>query len=430
MMCSVVEIKNLEEYCIRYHSPESLESLDHLVKDRLKVVNITIDNDDDEDNDDEEEEENVHPLFRRRWGQADEDADNDIDKSPPLASKSHEGLIKMVQKTVATNPSVERQAEVSKVDPSALPRDSAAAASGGDKKAGNERVEEKEGKMTKEEMKSDILRIASDMRSGEGKGNGSTPHFFPSSSSGKSSTVLRTRVKSVVEMVTSSPPNDLDKRRRLVGQPSLAAVSATTAATTTMMTSALSVTEKTGASAAADTVVVPAKPPRLLLASNSPEHSVSSDRVDDRPPPNATQPLNFHRLGDSKRTPNCSLSLVDSSTSPYSSDTDDPVREYPGLVPPTYSRGDLWRPSPPGGNGSDLWRPSPPVGNDGHSRSDLWRPSPSVEDGDKNGGTGFNNGEKWSYLPGRNKFFQKKNLNHQIRYLFGFCEVLLVTWEQ
>ena len=109
-MCSVVEIKNLEEYCIRYHSPESLESLDHLVKDRLKVVNITIDNDDDEDNDDEEEEENVHPLFRRRWGQADEDADNDIDKSPPLASKSHEELIKMVQKTVATNPSVERQA--------------------------------------------------------------------------------------------------------------------------------------------------------------------------------------------------------------------------------------------------------------------------------------------------------------------------------
>ena len=27
----MVEIKNLDEYCIRYHSPESLESLDHLV---------------------------------------------------------------------------------------------------------------------------------------------------------------------------------------------------------------------------------------------------------------------------------------------------------------------------------------------------------------------------------------------------------------
>ena len=26
-MCSVVEIKNLEEYCISYHSPESLENL-------------------------------------------------------------------------------------------------------------------------------------------------------------------------------------------------------------------------------------------------------------------------------------------------------------------------------------------------------------------------------------------------------------------
>ena len=59
-MCSVVEIKNLDEYCIRYHSPESLENLDHLVRDRLKVVNINL------RDGEEEEEEEIHPLFRRQ----------------------------------------------------------------------------------------------------------------------------------------------------------------------------------------------------------------------------------------------------------------------------------------------------------------------------------------------------------------------------
>ena len=59
-MCSVVEIKNLDEYCIRYHSPESLENLDHLVKERTKVININL-----EEVEEEENESEVHPFFRR-----------------------------------------------------------------------------------------------------------------------------------------------------------------------------------------------------------------------------------------------------------------------------------------------------------------------------------------------------------------------------
>lgn len=59
-MCSVVEIKNLDEYCIRYHSPESLENLDHLVKERTKVINIHL-----EEVEEEEDESEVHPFFRR-----------------------------------------------------------------------------------------------------------------------------------------------------------------------------------------------------------------------------------------------------------------------------------------------------------------------------------------------------------------------------
>ena len=42
IMCSVVEIKNLEEYCISYHSPESLENLDHLVKVGQRIGLIPI----------------------------------------------------------------------------------------------------------------------------------------------------------------------------------------------------------------------------------------------------------------------------------------------------------------------------------------------------------------------------------------------------
>ena len=59
-MCSVVEIKNLDEYCIRYHSPESLENLDHLVKERTKKININL-----EEVEEEENESEVHPFFRR-----------------------------------------------------------------------------------------------------------------------------------------------------------------------------------------------------------------------------------------------------------------------------------------------------------------------------------------------------------------------------
>ena len=67
-MCSVVEIKNLEEYCIHYHSLDSMETVDGLLrKGSLRLVGG------------QEGEDEIHPLFRREEAGGDSYGEEDID---------------------------------------------------------------------------------------------------------------------------------------------------------------------------------------------------------------------------------------------------------------------------------------------------------------------------------------------------------------
>jgi hypothetical protein len=397
-MCSVVEIKNLDEYCIRYHSPESLESLDHLVKDRIKVVDINI------GDEEEEEDELIHPLFRRRWDQQnDEEDEHLLEVRSPVAAET---------KNLANNDDIQletssrQSASMSKLGDtlSTVDKQSADAKENGRKPSVIPQPMSKVSEVQKEETQS-----------------------YPSPLSGsEESTVLRTRVKSVVEMMTTlSSPTSSDReageRRHTIQQvPSLAAnavavpSSALESPTPDMMKGAASTTVVTKDSKAKsmaqrrdpalpaslgnfDGDAVPAKPPRLLATTA--HHELESETTERQKnvvrSSTASNSVNSSSktcsrslsLVDSSCKASRSLSLVDSSTSPYSSEPEDQG----------------------GGDDTYVW-PSPDqftgrLNGDGLANKD---------DGDE-GGTGFNGGEKWSYVSGTYRCSQYSVLYGEIK---------------
>ncbi len=369
----MVEIKNLDEYCIRYHSPESLESLDHLVRDRIKVVDINI------GNEEEEEDELIHPLFRRRWNQQnDEEDEHLLEVSSPVAET----------KNLANNDDIQLEAS---------PRQSASMTKLGDT-SDKQSVDAKENGRKPSVIPQPTSKV-SEIRKEE-----TQSHPSPLSVSGES-TVLRTRVKSVVEMMTtlsspSSSDREAEERRHIIQQePSLAASAVAVASSPAMMNGVASSTVGTKDSKAKsmaqkrdhalptallnfDGDAVPAKPPRLLTTAanhdlgketterqkNVVRSSTSSNSVSS----SSKACSRSLSLVDSSCKASRSLSLVDSSTSPYSSEPEDQG----------------------GGDDTYVW-PSPDqftsrLNGDGLANKD---------DGEEEG-TGFNGGEKWSYLSG------------------------------
>jgi hypothetical protein len=201
--------------------------------------------------------------------------------------------------------------------------------------------------------------------------------------------ILRTRVKSVVEMLTASPVPALRSRQPsapgALGSGSTAAARAGAADTATTVKSALPsplAAEKAEPTVDEERLAVPAKPPRLLVATdNSAKQSggreltnetLGGKRTSERRNKSGELTNERRTSFNGKKTGN--LSFVDSSTSPYSSDTDDPVREYPGLMPSAAARGE--------GPSSDLWQLSPPPFRVG-------------------GDVGYNSSAKGSYLAGK-----------------------------
>jgi hypothetical protein len=370
-MCSVVEIKNLDEYCIRYHSPESLESLDHLVRDRIKVVDINI------GDEEEEEDELIHPLFRRRWNQqTDEEDEHLLEVSSPVAAET-KNLTNNDDIQLETSP--RQSAPMTKLDDTS-DKQSVDAKENGIKPSVIPQPMSKVSEVQKEETQS---------------------HPSPLSGSGES-TVLRTRVKSVVEMMTTSSSS-------LAANAAAVAASVAESRTPAMMKGAASrtvVTKDSKAKSMAqnkdpalpaslgnfDGDAVPAKPPRLLATTANHEleneiterqkNVVRSSTASNSVSSSSKACSRSLSLVDSSCKASRSLSLVDSSTSPYSSEPEDQ-----GGGDDTY----VW-PSPDqfisrlGGGGG---------GGGGGANKD---------DGDE-GGTGFNGGEKWSYLSGMYRFF-------------------------
>ncbi len=333
----MVEIKNLDEYCIRYHSPESLESLDHLVRDRIKVVDINIG-----DEEEEEEDELIHPLFRRRWNQENDEEDEHLQEvRSPVAAET---------KNLANNDDI--QLETS-------PRQSASMTKLGD-------TSDKQSVDAKENGRKPSVIPQPTSKVSEVQKEETQSHPSPLSGSGES-TVLRTRVKSVVEMMTTS--------------------SSPSATVVTKDSKTKSMAQKKDPALPASLVnfdgdAVPAKPPRLLAttANYELENETTERQKNVVRSSSASNSVNSSRkacsrslsLVDSSCKASRSLSLVDSSTSPYSSEPEDQ-----------------------GGGGDTYMWPSPDqfasrLNGDGLANKD---------DGDE-GGTGFNGGEKWSYLSG------------------------------
>ncbi len=379
----MVEIKNLDEYCIRYHSPESLESLDHLVRDRIKVVDINIGNEEEE-----EDDELIHPLFRRRWDQPNDEEDEHLQdvRSPAAETKN-----------LANNDDI--QLETS-------PRQSALMTKLGD-------TSDKQSVDAKENGRKPSVIPQPTSKVSEVQKEETQRHPSPLSGFGEP-TVLRTRVKSVVEMMTTlsssfSTDREAGERRHTIQQePSLAASAVAVASSvlessspammkglssTTVVTNdskAKSMAQKRDPALPAsplnfDGDAVPAKPPRLLTtaANHELENEITERQkniVTDGRSSRASNSVNSSSkacsrslsLVDSSCKASRSLSLVDSSTSPYSSEPEDQG----------------------GGDETYVW-PSPDqftsrLNGDGLANKD---------DGDE-GGTGFNGGEKWSYLSG------------------------------
>jgi hypothetical protein len=356
-MCSVVEIKNLDEYCIRYHSPESLESLDHLVRDRIKVVDINIG-----DEEEEEEDELIHPLFRRRWNQQnDEEDEHLLEVRSPVAAET---------KNLANNDDI--QLETS-------PRQSASMTKLGDT-SDKQSVDAKENGRKPSVIPQPTSKVSEMQKE-------TTSHPSPLSGSGES-TVLRTRVKSVVEMMTtSSSPlaaSAVAVASSVLESPTPAMMKGIALSTVvTKDSKAKSMTQKKEPASLVnfDGDAVPAKPPRLLATTAN--HELENDTTERQKnvvrSSSASNSVNSSgkasrslSLVDSSCKASRSLSLVDSSTSPYSSEPEDQG----------------------GGDDTYVW-PSPDqfisrLGGGGGANKD---------DGDE-GGTGFNGGEKWSYLSG------------------------------
>ncbi len=377
----MVEIKNLDEYCIRYHSPESLESLDHLVRDRIKVVDINIGNEEEE----EDEDELIHPLFRRRWDQQnDEEDEHLLEVSSPAAAET---------KNLAFNDDI--QLETS-------PRQSATMSKLGEtlSTADNQSVDAKENGRKPSAIPQPMSKVS------EVQKEETQSHPSPLSSSGES-TVLRTRVKSVVEMMTaSSSPSSSEERRHIIQQGPSSAASALAVASSVlespspaMMKGVASTTVGTKDSKAKsmaqkkdpalpaslgnfDGDAVPAKPPRLLATTANYElgketterqkNVVRSSTASNSVNSSSKACSRSLSLVDSSCKASRSLSLVDSSTSPYSSEPEDQG----------------------GGDDTYVW-PSP----DQFTSRLNGGGGANKDDGDE-GGTGFNGGEKWSYLSG------------------------------
>ncbi len=332
----MVEIKNLDEYCIRYHSPESLESLDHLVRDRIKVVDINIGNEEEE----EDEDELIHPLFRRRWDQEnDEEDEHLLEVRNPVAAET---------KNLANNDDI--QLETSS-------RQSASMTQLGDTSDEQSVVAKENGR--KPSVIPQPMSKVSEVQKEEAQSH-------PSPGTGES-TVLRTRVKSVVEMMTTS------------SSPSSAVVTKDSKAKSMAKNKDPALPASLGNF---DGDAVPAKPPRLLATTANHETTerqkniVRSSTASNSVNSSSTACSRSLSLVDSSCKASRSLSLVDSSTSPYSSEPED----QGGGDDDTY----VW-PSPDqfisrlGGGG----------GGGGANKDDC-----------DEGGTGFNGGEKWSYLSG------------------------------
>jgi hypothetical protein len=216
----------------------------------------------------------------------------------------------------------------------------------------------------------------------------------PSALSGSGeSTVLQTRVKSVVEMMTtSSSPlatNAVAVASSILESPTPAMAKAI--ASTIVVTKdskAKSMTQKKEPALSASLVnfdgdAVPAKPPRLLAtaANHELENETTERQKNVVRSSTASNSVNSSSkacsrslsLVDSSCKASRSLSLVDSSTSPYSSEPEDQ-----------------------GGGGDTYVWPSP---DQFTSRLGGGGGGANKDDGDE-GGTGFNGGEKWSYLSG------------------------------
>jgi hypothetical protein len=335
----------------------------------------------------------VHPLFRRRWDRQDEDDDDNEDDKTKTAAIGRSPLqnfeIKRGALAEKYGECPDKRAACDESEPGAPAEEGSAPAESTSAKS-TQRNDRNPAMATFAQSgdraeKVEERRTSGIRRALSAGGPQLLRRLSAASSLSEESTVLRTRVKSVVEMMTSSPPppDRRAKRRHPMGHLSSADTESTATTTLITPTPATATTSRTVTLENSDGVVVPAKPPRLLAAVAISAEIERDTQADKR---------TLHEDQSSAAVPpktaasSRSLSFVDTSTSPYSSDPEDLTEISGGTGPPTAGNLDLWR-SPPEYSACCTTR----SGNDDGGGAG----------GHEDGGTGFNNGEKWSYLPGR-----------------------------